>query len=689
MVLDRRGFVKFIAGASVGVMATPVPWKLLDDVSIWTQNWSWIPSLEPGENTFVHAVSKMCPSGSPLTIRRVGERTVRVLPFEEHPLGGGLTALNVAEVQMLFSPARVKRPLLRSPDGGFLEIEWEKARRILLEKLQQAGKNTAFISGDETGSINEVISAFAGSLGSKDVFLMPSDNQSATRAAGLMGLNGRLGYDLENSDYILAIGANILESWGTVVRNRRIYRDATPAPQKEAGASSAVFAYAGPLQHQTAAVAKPWLPIYPGTEGVLALGIANMLIARGRIANSYDFGAFKALAARYTPEETARLTGVDPTRLESLVNALSAAKAPLVIVGSEFNQGAGAAPVMAGFAVNALLGNINRPGGLTLLPETPKVLDKAMTKAELFQKDLTAWFASGKKPELLILHEANPVYSLPNSSALRAAIKGIPFRVSFSTFMDETASLCNLVLPIGMGLERVDDVDTPYGSGKNIYSAGRAVAKTAVDVHNTGDVLLGLAEEMGVGLGYTAYEEIVSAKAEKWGASLDAMANGEAAVSNERVSTFGYMLRPDILAKAFESQGPAANQLRLAPYVKLSLGTGKTGIPPYNNKLLRASELKGRDMSVMMNSATASRLGLADGDKVLLDSGRQTISASLRLSEGVMDNTVAVSLGYGHTALDDFSRDKGANVMDMLVATPEPETGLNVWSQTGVVVSKA
>ena len=52
-MLDRRGFLKFIGGAAVGTLATPVVWKGLDDISIWSQNWPWIPSLQYGnhENT--------------------------------------------------------------------------------------------------------------------------------------------------------------------------------------------------------------------------------------------------------------------------------------------------------------------------------------------------------------------------------------------------------------------------------------------------------------------------------------------------------------------------------------------------------------------------------------------------------------------------------------------------------------
>ena len=692
MVFDRRGFLKFIAGAGTGIMATPVVWKFLDDASIWTQNWPWIPSNVDGETTYTYVSSKMDPSGTPMRIRLVNGRPVRVLPVEDHPLGGGVSAISVAEVQMMHSPGRVKRPLLRGSDGGFTELEWKDAAKIVKEKLAAAGRSVAIISGDENGSTNEVLSAFAKAVGSDDMFLMPSDAQCAAKAAELMGMKAQLGYDLENSDYVFAIGANVLESWGTVIRNRRIFKNTHPHPyragEKKEEAPSAVFAYAGPVQNNTAAVATPWLPIFPGTEGILALGIANRLIAKGRMADAEDFGAFKALAAKYTPEVTASLTGVDPKKLEAVVTALLAAKAPVVLVGSEFGSGCGAAPVMAGFAVNALLGNINRPGGVSLLPPVQTVLSGASGREDIFQKDLPAWFAAKDKPQVLIMHEANPVYALPNPAGVAEALKAVPFKVAFSTFMDESAALCDLVLPIGMGLERIDDVETPYGCGQSVYCVSGMASVPQENVRSTANSMLYIARELGKDLGFMLFEDLLKAKAllhEK--CSYEVLINGGAAVNDAKANVFFYKLRADVLAKALDVK--ADGKLRLAPFSKLALGTAKTGIPPYNNKTLRATELDGSTMSVMMNAATAAKQGLADGSSVLLDSGKNKVKAKLRVFEGVMNDTVAVCLGFGHTALDEFSQNKGANVMELMTATPEAETGLSAWSLSGVTVTKA
>ena len=689
MGFNRRqfitGFAALGAGATAGIVFTPAPWQLLDDLSIWSQNWSWIPRLEKGENTFSHVVSKTCPSSAAVRVRLVGGRPVRVLPNPEHPLGGGVTSLAAAELQLMYSGSRVEKPMLRQADGSYKPLEWSEAAKIVHDKVKEAKGDTAFITGDENGSVTEVISAFAGAVGSKNVFLMPSEAQCAAKACELMGIDAQLGYDIENADYVLAIGADILESWGTVVRNRRAFAASRPHPE-EGAKETAVFAYAGPVRTNTANVARPWLPIKPGTETILALGIANQLIAKGRSVPASGFGVFAQLSAKFSPEAVSKLTGVSPQVFAQVVEGLLSAKAPLVIVGGECNQGAGAVPVLAGFAVNALLGNINEKGGVKLLPVPSVLLPKAQTRHELFQKDLPSWIASGKKPSVLVINEANPVFALPNPGMVQAFIKDIPFKVAFATFMDETAVECDLVLPIPMGMERIDDVMSPYGCGKSIYCVTLPVSQPNADTRTTANSLLFIAKQMGLDLGPAMYEEFLKEKAHVMRANFDILAKGVPAENEETVSPGSFALRADIIAR---EPLPEDSGLMLAVYSKLNLGTPLTGMPPFSVKTLRANELEGKDMFVMMNAATDRKKGLDDAAPIKISAGGKTISARLHVFDGVMDGVVAVCLGYGHSALDAFSKDKGANVMELLAATVEPETGLTVWNRTGVDVSNA
>jgi anaerobic selenocysteine-containing dehydrogenase len=689
MAVDRRGFLKFVAGVSAGVMVTPIPWKLLDDASIWTQNWPWIPSNVDGASTYVSTVSKLCPSCVGMKVRLVGDRPVRILPDDNHPLSkGGISPLAVAEAQMLYSPARVKRPLKRAADGAYVAISWEEADAMLAEKLGAAKGGIACVSGDETGTINEVLSAIAVQAGSGNFYLMPTEAQPAAKAVAAMGGKGQLGYDIENSDYVLAIGANVLETWGTVIRNRAAYKAARPHGEEPA----VQYVFAGPVQNSTAAGADQWVPIKAGTEGVFALGIAHLLIKAGARADAADFDAFRSLVEAYNPAKVAEITGTNPEQLKSVAGALMKARTPLVITGSDFGQGTGAATVMAGVAVNMLLGGMNRKGGLKLLPVAEPVVSSAMTRAEMMGKDFVSYMSrinAGKEkaPAAMVFYEANPAYALPQATKMSEVLAKVPFKATFTTFLDETAMLCDLVLPVPMGLERLDDVATPYGSGQALYCLARPVAPMPANVKPAGDYIIALAGKLGCSLGVSSWEEVLQAKAQAMGADWDSLMDGNVFMSDSTVSaslSFG----ADALAK---SVAPKAKEgdFAVAPVFKLGIGTAKTAIPPYNNKLIRRWELQGNELYVAMNGATARKLGVLMHDKIVISNKSGNLTARVNIFEGIMNDTIAVLMGLGHTAFDQFSKGKGENVMQLLTVGFEAGTGLSVWNMAGVTISKA
>lgn len=680
MSQSRRSFLKFVLGAGAGITASPVMFKFIDDASIWTQNWSWIPKNPKGETTYELTTSKLCPSGAGLKVRLVGGQPVRALPNPEHPLGGGISALAAAEVQLMYSPARVKAPLKRSADGAYVRIEWDEAVAILTERLKNAGSSVAAVSGDETGSSMELLSAFLGSRGSEELYMMPSEMQAATRAWELMGGNGQVGYDLEGCDYILAIGANVLESWGTFIRNRKLFAEARPHGEEPGN----TLVYAGPVQTGSAAVADKWVSLKPGSEAALALGLAALLSQQGRTINSDNMTEFKAMLAEFTPQKVEGFTGVSQAELRALADALLKAKKPAVLVGSEFGQGAGAAPVMAGFAVNLLLGK----GVLKDLPMSYIVTQGAKVRAEIFQKDLPSYLDKGPQPQVAIFYEANPVYALPASKKVAEAVKAMPFKVSFSAFMDETASLCDLVLPMPLGLERLDDIESPYGCGKVFYALSRKTMEPAVAARHGMDVLLAVSAALGKRF-YASYEELLRAKTKSVGADWAKLQNGEAFEKDNAMALPKIRLLSKQLAAAVDRKSAGA-AVSLAPMQKIAMGTAQTGIPPFNLKTIKAGELAGTEMGIVMNGATASsRGGLKNGDRVVLSAAGNEIRGRVLIYEGIVSDAVGVSLGFGHTALDEFSQNKGANVAELFVAAKEEGTGLTVWNQTGISVTKA
>ena len=94
-------------------------------------------------------------------------------------------------------------------------------------------------------------------------------------------------------------------------------------------------------------------------------------------------------------------------------------------------------------------------------------------------------------------------------------------------------------------------------------------------------------------------------------------------------------------------------------------------------------------MYVAMNGATARKIGVSKHDSVVLSNKSGRLTARVNIYEGITTDTVAVLMGFGHTAFDHFSKGKGENVMQLLTVGFEPGTGVSMWNMSGVNISKA
>lgn len=702
MGIDRRSFLTFAAGGVTGLLFTPAVWQSLDDVSIWTQNWSWIPRIPRGEITRTSTTAKLCPTGCGIRVDAAAGVPFRAEGDPANPLSGGaVTALAASEVALHYSPARAKKPMKKAGDK-LQEISWDEAMKILAEKAKplMATKDKAiFVSGDENGTVNEVFSAFLAKLGSDQLCFMPSDAASAMKAWGeVMGGKGLVGYDVENSDFVLAIGADVFDSWGPSVRYAKAYDASHPI----GGQASSTWVYAGPRRHRTAAASDKWLPVKPGSEAALALCLAGLVAGKGGAVGFADAADLAGLAKTVDVKAAEAATGLPAAAIQGLAADLAKAKAPVVICGSENNMGAPAA-FLAGMALNAALGRFNKPGGVMALPEIPTVVAGAKGREAIFKNSLLAALADGKAPEAIFFYEANPVHALPQ---IEAAVKKVPFKVSFNAFLDETSKLCDLVLPTALPLERWDDLLTPFGLGFAHYAVCQPMMKPSaelkLDVKPAADVILALAKDLGAGLGFEKFADVVKAKvkaaagmggflaqdAAPWttraGKSAPAVKGDlfEALLAGKTWALTAPVTTPNLKTGAkmvAEAKAPAAGDFPLALSVSHYLVTGvsATGVPPHNVACLGESILDVDGLIAEMNAATAAKNGVKNGDKVKLVGPKGEVKVKVKVFEGVMNDVVATTLGlgYGEKSFDEFSQSKGDNAAKALTIMADAPLG--------------
>ncbi|UCH00024.1 MAG: molybdopterin-dependent oxidoreductase, partial [Deltaproteobacteria bacterium] len=486
MEFSRRNFVKFVVGGLGGTLLSPLPWKLIDDIAIWTQNWSWVSVPARGRFSSTNTVCTLCPGACGIEVRKVGSRAVKIEGRGDYPVNqGAICPLGMAGLQILYNEGvRWKAPMKRLGSRGseeWKEISWDEAIDELatrIKGLRDKGnpEKLAAIDGNQSRStIALLIKRLLNSIGSPNYMGMPAEEDTHAMVNFLMqGGKGPVAFDLENSDFILNFGCSLLDGWGAPGRMLSLWRERARNWSK----NKTYLVQIEPRASNTASKADQWLAPLPGTEAALALGIAHVLIeerlySREFIENhSLGFtewfdvsgarhkGFSGVVLENYSPQMVEDITGVGSKVIIDVARRFALAKAPIALAG----RGKGRLPgslyeFMAVHALNALVGRVNKKGGVLVANDLPLAqwseveydpvatdglrkerVDLAGTPRYPFTRSLIHRFtdvihSSHDSPiDTLLIFSANPVYAIPEGQDFLKAMARIPFIVSFSPF---------------------------------------------------------------------------------------------------------------------------------------------------------------------------------------------------------------------------------------------------------------
>ncbi len=124
MKVTRRDLLVWSAGAAAGLMVTPVPWKLLDDTSIWSQNWPWIPQPTRGPVEVKQSSCTLCPNGCGMRVRMAAGWPVGVAGVSSHPISrGALCPLGFGAHQLNWHPQRLRTVRHRNTTSSWGEAK--------------------------------------------------------------------------------------------------------------------------------------------------------------------------------------------------------------------------------------------------------------------------------------------------------------------------------------------------------------------------------------------------------------------------------------------------------------------------------------------------------------------------------------------------------------------------------------
>ncbi|MGL5381485.1 molybdopterin oxidoreductase family protein [Clostridium sp.] len=412
---------------------------------------------------------------------------VRVAPTEDYPVNKGfccIKGLNLDKQQKMIE--KRKSPLLRDENNNMVEVSWEKGINTFVEKMtsiqDKYGKESvAFIS---TGQMTTEDMALLGHVGRSYMGINGDGNTRLCMATSVVAHKQSFGFDAppytlndaELSDTIVLIGANPVIAhpvfWGRIKKNK-----------------DAKIITIDPRKSETAMNSDMWIDIKPKADLRFFYTLANVLIEKGWIENSYvenfteGFEGFREHVKQYTLEDVEAETGISKERVLELAEVIHNGKRVSFWWTMGVNQGYEAVRTAqsiinlalmtgnigrAGTGANSLTGQCNAMGSRAFSNtaglygggdyDNP-VRRKAVSEALGIEESLLP-----SKPTLpynVIIEKAiageikglwvictNPRHSWTNNEEFKKAVENLDFFVVQDIYEDtDSAQICDLFLP--------------------------------------------------------------------------------------------------------------------------------------------------------------------------------------------------------------------------------------------------
>ncbi|MFF9089303.1 molybdopterin oxidoreductase family protein [Streptomyces sp. NPDC014991] len=380
-------------------------------------------------------------------------------------------------------PDRLRTPLVRT-DGALREATWDEAFEAVAAGL---GPVVERYGPDAVGVVlgNPNVHTMAGALypsvllgalRTRSLFTASTVDQMPKHvSSGLLfgDPNAIPVPDLDHTDHLLLIGANPLESNGSLCTAPDF-----PGRLKALRARGGRLTVVDPRRTRTARLADRHLAIRPGTDALLLAAMANTLFAEdladlGDLAPDVEgLAELRDALADFTPEAVAPACDLEAGVIRTLARELAAAPAAAVYA----RIGSCTVPhgTLASWLVdvlNILTGNLDRPGG-ALFPQAAtdraprpagpgrgfalgrwhsRVSRHPEAKGELplsaLAEEIDTATGTGEPVRALIAVAANPVLSAPDGDRLDKALASLDFMVSVDPYLNETSRHAHVVLP--------------------------------------------------------------------------------------------------------------------------------------------------------------------------------------------------------------------------------------------------
>jgi len=762
--INRRTFLKFSAftGAAIGASHLLGESNRLSAIPLQKNTQS------PSGEKWIATSCLNCPARCAIRVRTVKGKAVKIT-------GNPLSLVSEGKVcprahiglQVLYDPGRIHSPLKRMNqekgkgiDPKWVPISWDQALDEVTTRLRSIrdrsqSHKVLFFSGLNTMSTEDMILRFADAFGTPNLISGNGLDVETEKSGNWMadGHYTETAYDLDHTNYILAFGADMLESSKPLARFLRKWgklRREKPNRTK--------VVVINPRYSVTAAKSDEWIPIHPGTDGALVLAMGNVIISE----NLYDrdfinrwttgFDSYKKLVlSQYSPKDVSKITGIAPEVIQRIAREFAQTQPAIALRGKEsIAWPNGSYTSYAIFCLNALVGSIDIPGGVIYqenprYKEMPPLVEDAIARKGNAHPSLdfrgtdkfpAAKVVTNQIPESLLADVPYPAEMAigfnsnfnmvaPGTERWDKALKKLPFYVHISPFISEMALYADLVLPSTTYLEEWGYDHSPPGSGFAEVRIKQPVVKPLGDARSIIDVIFEMSKRLKggpaqifVNLGGHS-EGFVKFRTETLMPWKEFLEKGVWLVKDYEYKKYGRIFNTP--SKKFEFYSgnlkslvskmrkgtkkdfnylPSYKEAKflgekekyplvLLPYQPLLVVENGSQNYPWAQEIFLPMHGIGWDTLVEINSETAITLKLKDGQLVWVESPFQKIKAKVKFSEGVHPEVVAIPLGQGHDSYGKWQKGMGVNPNEIIGVDYDTISGQTAFFNTRVKVYKA
>ncbi len=722
--VSRRTFLK--GSAATATLAA------VGSLSLGTWQTQHAAAAETANVVEGYSLCNGCSSKCGLVAKTVDGQLWTVNGNENHPYAKGhVCGRGHGLTQMAYSDERVTEPLRRKEDGSFEPIDWDTAFSEIGQKVKEiiahSGPESLAIIQDPRPSGKQYSKRFMHALGSANVYAHSSSCNLSKESAYTLAIGAsNFSTDFANAKMVMFIG----RSYGDGIRPSSVHSLA------DAAENGTRIVLVDPRLNNSGIFASDWVPIKPGTDLALLLGMANVLIEEDLYDHEFceqyteGFNEFAAEVKEYTPAWAEKITDVPAARIEELARAMAkAAPAASIeagwrsVIGCSYANSLETARAIT--AVNALLGAWGAKGGalITSSPKAGKLTDTRFADPAKPQQPRV-----GAKEFPLALESAGT-----NIAALKAAldgsIKGLFFynsnaakgyaqpkkwtealekaelSVCIDVQMSETALQSDYVLPEVTYLERLELPE--FIGGKKHYVGMRTVVLDRIhpETKTCDEIFNGLAEACGVGeyFQFTA-EEWAEAQLATVGVTLDQMKQEGVVELPDPGFTYGVPKFKTASGK-FEFKTEKMTEAGLKPLIgyvprkvepkegEFAIVGGKQGIHSHtmtqNIEALNAISREYHMERLWMAAQDAKELGIETGDTVEVASSEHTGQVEVRVTQRLKPGVVYLPTHYGGNSPDQTrAYGYGICLNDFIPFDAEPGVGSMMSQEVAVTVKK-